>query len=60
MTCAATDNADLFNSQPKLISEVLSDVIERYDRADKFHHYRTLHSLEEYVLIAQDMPRAAC
>jgi Uma2 family endonuclease len=39
---------------------VLSDATERYDRAEKFHHYRKLSSLEEFVLIAQDTPRVEC
>lgn len=39
---------------------MLSDTTERYDRAEKFHHYRKLSSLEEYVLIAQDTPRVEC
>ena len=60
VTCSATDTEELFNSQPKLIIEVLSDTTERYDRAEKFHHYRKLSSLEEYVLIAQDTPRVEC
>lgn len=60
VTCSANDTADLFNSQPKLIIEVLSEATERYDRAEKFHHYRKLASLEEYVLIAQDTQRVEC
>ncbi len=60
VTCSATDTDELFNSQPKLIVEVLSDATERYDRAEKFHHYRKLTSLEEYVLIAQDTQRVEC
>lgn len=60
VTCSASDTEELFNSQPKLIVEVLSDATERYDRAEKFHHYRKLASLEEYVLIAQDTPRVEC
>ncbi len=42
---------------PTLIIEVLSPSTERYDRGKKFQHYRTLDSLQEYVLIAQDQPR---
>lgn len=60
VTCSAGDTAELFNSQPKLIIEVLSETTERYDRAEKFHHYRKLSSLEEYVLIAQDTQRVEC
>lgn len=60
VTCSASDTAEQFNSQPKLIIEVLSESTERYDRAEKFHHYRKLVSLEEYVLIAQDTQRVEC
>lgn len=60
VTSSASDTAEQFNSQPKLIIEVLSETTERYDRAEKFHHYRKLASLEEYVLIAQDTQRVEC
>lgn len=36
---------------------MLSDSTERYDRDGKFKTYRTLASLEEYVLVDQDEPR---
>lgn len=39
---------------PTLIVEVLSPSTEDYDRGTKFEHYRTLTSLQEYVLVAQD------
>lgn len=39
---------------PTLIVEVLSKSTEDYDRGTKFAYYRTLPSLSEYVLIAQD------
>ncbi len=38
---------------PKLVVEVLSDSTEAYDRGAKFTAYRSLESLEEYVLIWQ-------
>lgn len=41
---------------PTLIVEVSSDSTEAYDRGRKFEHYRSLESLTEYVLIAQDRP----
>ncbi|MBI4535905.1 MAG: Uma2 family endonuclease, partial [Ignavibacteriae bacterium] len=41
---------------PCLIIEVLSDSTENYDRGRKFEHYRSLDSLKEYVLVAQDKP----
>jgi Uma2 family endonuclease len=38
---------------PTLIVEVLSESTKDYDRGGKFEHYRSLASLNEYVLIAQ-------
>lgn len=38
---------------PTAIFEVLSDSTESYDRGDKFANYRTLPSLQEYVLASQ-------
>ena len=39
---------------PIVIIEILSPSTERYDRGMKFQHYRTIPSLQEYILIAQD------
>lgn len=39
---------------PTIIIEVLSPSTEKYDRGKKFQHYRSLLSLREYILIAQD------
>jgi len=39
---------------PVLIVEVQSESTEAYDRGKKFEQYRTLDSLQEYVLVAQD------
>ncbi|MCG8364595.1 MAG: Uma2 family endonuclease [Pseudanabaenales cyanobacterium] len=41
-------------TNPLLIAEVLSDSTQSYDRGDKFEAYRTLPTLQEYLLIAQD------
>lgn len=38
---------------PVLIIEILSDSTERYDRGVKFSHYRSLPSLQEYLLVSQ-------
>jgi Uma2 family endonuclease len=43
-------------TNPSLIIEVLSDSTERYDRGDKFAHYRRLTSLQDYVLVSQRRP----
>lgn len=39
---------------PVLLVEVLSPTTESYDRGRKFQQYRTLPSLVEYLLVAQD------
>jgi Uma2 family endonuclease len=39
---------------PAVLIEVLSESTERYDRGKKFSFYRTIESLTEYVLVAQD------
>jgi Uma2 family endonuclease len=39
---------------PIVIIEVLSDSTKDYDRGDKFQQYRTLESLQHYILINQD------
>lgn len=42
---------------PKVIIEVLSPSTESHDRGRKFQYYRTIASLDEYVLITQETPR---
>ena len=42
---------------PILIIEVLSDTTENYDRGKKFQHYRSIESLQEYVLVSHDEAR---
>ena len=42
---------------PSVIIEVLSESTEAYDRGAKFDHYRSIASLQTYVLIAQDKPQ---
>ncbi len=39
---------------PAVIIEVLSESTEHYDRGGKFKNYRTLESLSDYLLIAQN------
>lgn len=47
------DRLDMIDN-PTVIVEVLSDSTERYDRGEKFARYRSLPSLQEYVLVAQE------
>lgn len=49
--------ADVTLLNPLVIVEVLSKTTEAYDRGRKFEHYKTIESLQEYVLIAQDRPQ---
>ena len=39
---------------PVVIIEILSPSTESYDRGKKFRNYRTIETLQEYILIAQD------
>ena len=39
---------------PTCIIEVLSDSTEKYDRGDKFLHYQSIESLQEYFLVSQN------
>ena len=43
---------------PSLVIEVLSPSTEAYDRGEKFFHYQTIATLQEYVLLSQFHPRA--
>ena len=61
MTCSALDlGSAMVKSEPKLIAEVLSPGTAAYDRGLKFGHYRTLASLEEYVLVDLDTRTTDC
>jgi Uma2 family endonuclease len=52
VTCDARDTSEpLAKCHPALICEVLSESTEAYDRGGKFAAYRTLESLNEYLLI---------
>ena len=42
---------------PTVLTEVLSDSTEAFDRGGKFAHYRRLESLQEYVLITLSLMR---
>lgn len=46
--------ARLTITNPTVIIEVLSPSTERYDRGAKFQQYRTIPSLQDYILIVQD------
>ncbi len=61
VTCSALDLSNsLLKSEPKLLAEVLSPSTAAYDRGVKFSHYRSLPSLEGYVLIDLDTRSTDC
>lgn len=43
-------------TNPTAIIEIFSPSTEAYDRGEKFRHYRSIETLQEYVLVAQDRP----
>jgi Uma2 family endonuclease len=44
-------------SNPVLVAEVLSPSTEDFDRGTKFGHYRTMDSLQEYLVLWQDQAK---
>jgi Uma2 family endonuclease len=58
VSCDARDHAaSQFIAHPILIAEVLSESTAAFDRGNKFAAYRTLPSLQEYVLVDIDARR---
>ncbi len=53
-------HARKFIQYPKLIVEVLSPSTEANDRGEKFIHYRTIATLQEYVLIDSEKVSVEC
>lgn len=53
VTCDPDDNAPLYLERPTTIFEVLSESTGRIDRNEKFIAYRSLTTLEDYVLVSQ-------
>ena len=54
VSCDSQDTERFFLNYPCLIIEVLSPSTETIDRREKLVNYRTLKSLQEYVLVSQD------
>lgn len=54
LTCAADDRAELYKTSPCLVVEVLSEATELIDRREKLIAYRTLPSLQNYLLVNQN------
>jgi Uma2 family endonuclease len=61
VTCDERDRANVhFKEHPRLIVEVLSPSTAAFDRGLKFAHYRTLPSMEEFVLIDSERRSVEC
>ncbi len=61
VTCDERDRAfNSFKRYPCLVIEVLSDSTEAFDRGDKFEDYRSIETLQEYVLVSQTRQRVEC
>lgn len=63
VTCDRRDSVSLaedFIRYPRLVVEVLSPTTAAFDRGDKFADYRTIETLEEYVLINQERMSVEC
>ncbi|MDD2760011.1 MAG: Uma2 family endonuclease [Methylomonas sp.] len=54
VVCDDDDGDDYYTEKPKLIVEVLSKTTRKMDKTTKLMAYKTLPSLQEYVLIEQD------
>lgn len=54
VTCSEQEGDPRLLRHPTLIAEVLSESTGAYDRGLKFEKYRTLESLQEYVLVEPD------
>lgn len=54
VACDNEDGDDYYTENPLIIVEVLSKSTRRFDQTGKFEFYKTIPSLQEYVLIEQD------
>ena len=54
VVCDSSQRSMRVQRTPNIIVEVLSDSTEKFDRTEKLRNYRTIPSLELYVLLEQD------
>jgi len=54
VVCDDENGDDYYTDKPRIIVEVLSKATRRFDKMLKFEAYKTISSLQEYVLIEQD------
>lgn len=53
LSCEPDDRETYFRTKPCMIVEVLSESTERIDRREKFPAYKTLPTLQDYLLVSQ-------
>ncbi len=58
VVCQPNPDADLFQDQPVVVVEVLSDSTRRVDEYEKREAYLTINSLNCYLLLEQNSPSA--
>jgi Uma2 family endonuclease len=54
VVCDSSQRSMRVQRNPSIIVEVLSESTEKFDRTEKLRNYRTIPSLEMYVLLEQD------
>lgn len=57
VSCRPEDRTDKVVRNPKLVVEILSKSTQHIDRREKAMTYQRVQAIEEYVLIAQNLPR---
>lgn len=61
VTCDPRDRDERYIKRfPKLVAEVLSPSTQTFDWGDKFDDYQQIETLEEYMLISQDLMQVEC
>ncbi|WP_024544970.1 Uma2 family endonuclease [Picosynechococcus sp. NKBG15041c] len=61
VSCDDNDELSLsYVTEPRVIIEVLSESTEGFDRGNKFKFYRTIPSLQEYVLVSTTQYSVDC
>ena len=58
VSCTADDRESYYREKPCLIIEVLSPTTTRQDRFEKFWSYQQIPTLQEYLLLEQDVMEA--
>jgi len=55
VVCDVDDNNEQYTKNPTVIIEILSKSTQRVDMREKFLAYQTIESVQEYIVIKQDV-----